>query len=135
MAAIDNLQLSSSTLPSGFVGPRLPARPRQEPPARSTLDQGDQLHISSAAPKPANDKPAEDLPGSQYDLPPPSNKDKWDTDFRKQALHYGQKGWARYGDLIKQVAHKKKIDPFILGAYVWNESNFDPNQDYSKGGM
>src|SRR5690242_1980172 len=115
----------------------------------------DRLHLPPAAAGPARSAPApaprdttpvsppsgsdtfkaDSLPGNQYDLPAPRNKDKWDNDFRRDALKYGQKGWARYGDLIKDVAARQHIDPYVLGAYVWNESNFNPNQDYSAGGM
>lgn len=67
----------------------------------------------------------------RYNFPPASRGDR----FARRGLNMkvGIQGWRRYGRLIKRVARTHQIDPFVLGAYVWVESEFDPNQDYTNG--
>lgn len=62
-------------------------------------------------------------------FPPPSRGDR----FARNGLNLaeGIKGWRSYGHLIKQVSREQKVDPFVIGAYIWVESNFDPRQDFA----
>lgn len=57
-----------------------------------------------------------------YNLLAPAH-DRWGVS-NQEAL----KGWAKYGSLIEEVAIANGLDPAILGAYVWTESNFDTHQ-------
>jgi hypothetical protein len=68
---------------------------------------------------------------NRYNFPSASRGDR----FAKHGLNLkvGIKGWRRFGKTIKRVAHEQKIDPYVLGAYCWVESGFDPEQDYSNG--
>jgi soluble lytic murein transglycosylase-like protein len=68
----------------------------------------------------------------RYNFPPASRGDRFARNGPD--LRTGIKGWKRYGKLIKRVAAEQKIDPYVLGAYVWVESKFDPRQDYSANG-
>jgi hypothetical protein len=75
------------------------------------------------------------LPHPNFDQLTPYNlmapaKDRWGL-TPKQALS----GWAKYGALIEKVAIEHGLDPVILGAYVWTESNFDTNQYYAARGL
>jgi hypothetical protein len=65
----------------------------------------------------------------RYNFPPPSRGDR----FARNGLDIkeGIKGWRRFGRLIKVVARDEGVDPFVLGAYVWVESNFNPRQDFA----
>lgn len=65
----------------------------------------------------------------RYNFPPPSRGDRFAP--RGLVLKQGIKGWARYGHIIKAVAKQEKVDPYVIGAYIWVESNFDPHQDYA----
>ncbi|HEY9854698.1 MAG TPA: hypothetical protein V6D05_03090 [Stenomitos sp.] len=58
-----------------------------------------------------------------YNLLNPA-KDRWGLTAKEAQL-----GWQKYGPIIEQVAIEQDIDPLILGAYVWTESNFDTRQD------
>lgn len=58
-----------------------------------------------------------------YNLLNPA-KDRWGLSAKEAEL-----GWQKFGPLIEQVAIEQGIDPLILGAYVWTESNFDSRQD------
>ncbi len=64
-----------------------------------------------------------------YNLLMPA-KDKWGLSLKEAEL-----GWAKYGPLIERVAIEQGIDPLILGAYVWTESNFDTRQDTRARGL
>lgn len=64
-----------------------------------------------------------------YNLMTPA-KDRWGLTAKQ-----GLEGWRKYGLLIEEVAVEHGIDPLILGAYVWTESNFDTNQDYAARGL
>lgn len=70
---------------------------------------------------------------TRYNFPPPSRGDR----FARGGLDWarGEKGWRRWGSLIRSVAQREGVDPYVLGAYVWVESAFDPHQDYAAGGM
>jgi hypothetical protein len=65
----------------------------------------------------------------RYNFPPPSRGDR----FARNGLNLkeGIKGWTRYGKIIKAVSKEQRVDPFVIGAYIWVESNFDPHQDYA----
>lgn len=67
----------------------------------------------------------------RYNFPPPSRGDR----FARSGLNLAQglRGWQRYGKVIKSIASTHRVDPFVIGAYVWLESGFDPNQDYRRG--
>lgn len=67
----------------------------------------------------------------RYNFPPPSRGDR----FARSGLNLkpGIQGWRRYGDLIKRIANTHRIDPYVLGAYIWVESGFDERQDYRRG--
>jgi hypothetical protein len=69
------------------------------------------------------------LPG--YNFPPPSRGDR----FARRGLNFrvGIRGWRRFGALIKDTARGHGVDPFVVGAYIWVESEFDPQQDYVRG--
>lgn len=69
----------------------------------------------------------------RYNFPPPSRGDRFARGGLDWAL--GRRGWARWGALIHRVAQREGVDPYVLGAYVWVESAFDPHQDYAAGGM
>lgn len=75
------------------------------------------------------------LPHPNFDQLTPYNllapaKDRWGLS-PKQAID----GWNKYGRLIEEVAIAHGLDPVILGAYVWTESNFDTNQYYAARGL
>ncbi|MNY03199.1 hypothetical protein D3C86_1358050 [compost metagenome] len=77
----------------------------------------------------------EALPHKRHDELTPYNlltpaKDRWGLTAKE-----GMIGWQRYGALIEKVAIEQQIDPLILGAYVWTESNFDTNQDTRRRGL
>ena len=67
-----------------------------------------------------------------YNFPPATRGDR----FARNGLSMkvGIRGWRRYGKLIKRVASEQRIDPYVLGAYVWVESAFDARQDYRANG-
>lgn len=67
----------------------------------------------------------------RYNFPPASRGDR----FARKGLNLkvGIKGWRRFGALIKRISRKHKVDPFVLGAYIWVESEFDDRQDYVRG--
>lgn len=68
-------------------------------------------------------------PHSRYNFPRASRGDR----FAPKGLvtREGIKGWARYGSLIKDCAKQQGVDPYVVGAYIWLESGFDPKQDYA----
>lgn len=75
------------------------------------------------------------LPHPNFDQLTPYNllapaKDRWGLS-PKEAI----KGWTKYGSLIEEVAIAHGLDPVILGAYVWTESNFDTNQYTAARGL
>lgn len=75
------------------------------------------------------------LPHPNFDQLTPYNlmapaKDRWGLS-PKQAI----RGWNQYGGLIEEVAITHGLDPVILGAYVWTESNFDTNQYTAARGL
>lgn len=77
----------------------------------------------------------ETLPHKRHDDLSPYNllnpaKDRWGLTVKE-----GELGWQKYGGLIEQVAIEQEIDPLILGAYVWTESNFDAQQDTRQRGL
>lgn len=67
-----------------------------------------------------------------YNFPAATRGDR----FARHGLQFkaGIRGWRRYGRMIKRVARAYDIDPYVLGAYVWVESGFNPHQDYSDDG-
>jgi hypothetical protein len=67
----------------------------------------------------------------RYNFPPPSRGDRFAR--RGLNLKVGIKGWRRYGAVIKRIARTHRIDPYVLGAYIWVESEFDAGQDYVRG--
>jgi soluble lytic murein transglycosylase-like protein len=69
---------------------------------------------------------------ARYNFPPASRGDRFARNG--PSMKVGIQGWRKYGPLIKRVAAEQRIDPYILGAYVWVESKFDPRQDYSANG-
>jgi hypothetical protein len=64
-----------------------------------------------------------------YNLLSPG-KDRWGV-----SISEGLKGWKAYGPLIEEVAIAHGLDPAILGAYVWTESNFDTRQLNASGNL
>lgn len=75
------------------------------------------------------------LPHPNFDQITPYNmlapgKDRWGI-----SPAHGIKGWQRWGSVIEEVAIAHGLDPAILGAYVWTESNFDTNQHYAARGL
>ncbi len=75
------------------------------------------------------------LPHPNFDQVTPYNllapgKDRWGV-----SPATGIKGWSRWGSLIEEVALRHGLDPAILGAYVWTESNFDTHQYYAARGL
>jgi soluble lytic murein transglycosylase-like protein len=75
------------------------------------------------------------LPHPNFDQLTPYNllkpgKDRWGV-----SVQTGLKGWKQWGPLIEEVAIAHGLDPAILGAYVWTESNFDTNQYYAARGL
>ena len=66
-----------------------------------------------------------------YNFPPPSRGDR----FARRGLNFrvGIRGWRRFGGLIKEASRARGVDPFVVGAYIWVESEFDPHQDYVRG--
>lgn len=64
----------------------------------------------------------------RYNFPTASRGDRFAPDGI--SLRHGRIGWKRFGPLIKRVAKAQHINPFVLGAYIWLESGFDPDQDY-----
>lgn len=77
----------------------------------------------------------EALPHKRHDELTPYNlltpaKDRWGLTVKEGLI-----GWQRYGALIERVAIEQQIDPLILGAYVWTESNFDTQQDTRRRGL
>lgn len=67
----------------------------------------------------------------RYNFPPASRGDR----FARKGLNLkvGIKGWRRFGGLIKRIAGTHRVDPYVLGAYIWVESEFDARQDYVRG--
>ncbi|HEY9721442.1 MAG TPA: hypothetical protein V6D47_05485 [Oscillatoriaceae cyanobacterium] len=57
-----------------------------------------------------------------YNLLAPAH-DRWGVSAQEAV-----KGWQRYGTLIERAAIAHRLDPAILGAYVWTESDFDTHQ-------
>lgn len=77
----------------------------------------------------------EALPHKRHDELTPYNlltpgPDRWGVTERE-----GIRGWGRFGELIERVAVEQAIDPLILGAYVWTESNFDSGQETRQHGL
>ncbi|MDB5099677.1 MAG: hypothetical protein JWM80_4098 [Cyanobacteria bacterium RYN_339] len=75
------------------------------------------------------------LPHPNFDQKTPYNllapgHDRWGV-TTQEAI----KGWSRFGRVIEQQALALNLDPAILGAYVWTESNFDAHQYNASGGM
>jgi hypothetical protein len=75
------------------------------------------------------------LPHPNFDQKTPYNllspgRDRWGV-TTQEAI----KGWKAFGGVIEEVALSLGLDPAILGAYVWTESNFDTNQYNASGGM
>lgn len=75
------------------------------------------------------------LPHPNFDQKTPYNllapgHDRWGVSTQEAI-----KGWSRFGHLIEDVSLSLGLDPAILGAYVWTESNFDPNQYNASGGL
>lgn len=75
------------------------------------------------------------LPHPNFDQKTPYNllapgHDRWGVSTAEAI-----KGWSRFGQVIEQQALTLGLDPAILGAYVWTESNFDPHQYNASGGM
>lgn len=64
-----------------------------------------------------------------YNLMVPA-RDKWGYTAKE-----GIRGWEQYRPFIEQAAIEVGIDPMILGAYIWTESNFNTYQDNREGGM
>ena len=64
-----------------------------------------------------------------YNLLSP-NEDRWGLSVQEGLI-----GWQKYGSLIEKVAIEQGIDPLILGAYVWTESDFDTYQYNRHGDM
>lgn len=91
--------------------------------------------LSASGRGPASKPPGSlDRAGStapRYNFPPPSRGDRFAR--RGLNLKVGIKGWRRFGGLIKRVADVHRIDPYVLGAYIWVESEFDDRQDYVRG--
>lgn len=91
--------------------------------------------ISANGPVPVSKHPSSlDRAGStahRYNFPPASRGDR----FARKGLNLkvGIKGWRRFGGLIKRIARVHHVDPFVLGAYIWVESEFDAHQDYVRG--
>jgi hypothetical protein len=69
---------------------------------------------------------------ARYNFPPASRADRFSRSG--PSVKVGITGWRKYGKLIKKVAAEQRIDPYVLGAYVWVESKFDANQDYAANG-
>lgn len=69
--------------------------------------------------------------GARYNFPAATRGDR----FARSgiSMRTGIRGWKRYGKLIKQTAAQERIDPYVLGAYVWVESRFDEKQNYKRG--
>lgn len=69
----------------------------------------------------------------RYNFPPPSRGDR----FARHGLDLktGARGWRKYHKNIKRAAAQAGIDPYVLGAYVWLESEFNPRQNYARGDM
>lgn len=57
-----------------------------------------------------------------YNLLAPT-RDRWGVSAQEAV-----RGWQRYGALIERAAIAHGLDPAVLGAYVWTESNFDARQ-------
>lgn len=75
------------------------------------------------------------LPHPNFDQLTPYNllspaKDRWGLS-PKEAI----RGWEKFGALIEEVAIAHDLDPVILGAYIWTESNFDTNQYTAARGL
>jgi hypothetical protein len=75
------------------------------------------------------------LPHPNFDQKTPYNlmspgRDRWGV-TTQEAI----KGWKSFGGVIEEAALSLGLDPAILGAYVWTESNFDTNQYNASGGM
>lgn len=66
-----------------------------------------------------------------YNFPPPSRGDRFAR--RGLNLRIGIRGWRRFGGLVKRHAEAYRVDPLVVGAYIWLESGFDPRQDYARG--
>lgn len=75
------------------------------------------------------------LPHKRHDELTPYNlltpaKDRWGLTPKEGLI-----GWSKYGQLIERVVIEQGIDPLILGAYVWTESNFDTRQETRQHGL
>lgn len=75
------------------------------------------------------------LPHPNFDQVTPYNllapaRDRWGISVKQ-----GVQGWQRYGALIEEASLRYGLDPAILGAYIWTESNFDTNQYYAARGL
>ena len=75
------------------------------------------------------------LPHPNFDQVTPYNllapgRDRWGV-----SPATGIKGWQRWGAAIERAAIAHGLDPAILGAYVWTESNFDHRQRYEARGL
>lgn len=75
------------------------------------------------------------LPHPNFDQVTPYNllapaKDRWGISVKQ-----GVKGWQTYGAMIEEAALRYGLDPAVLGAYIWTESNFDTNQYYAARGL
>ncbi|MEB3285753.1 MAG: hypothetical protein VKN33_10750 [Candidatus Sericytochromatia bacterium] len=68
---------------------------------------------------------------SGYNFPPPSRGDRFAR--RGLDLRVGIRGWRQFGGLIKRQSAAVGIDPLVLGAYIWLESEFNPRQNYVRG--
>jgi hypothetical protein len=99
------------------------ARPQPQPePAKP---------VPAATVTPAATRQGSTVKRPRYNFPAASRGDR----FARAGLdlHKGRRGWTKYGPMIKAVSHDHGIDPHVLGAYVWVESGFNPNQDYRHG--
>lgn len=75
------------------------------------------------------------LPHPNFDQKTPYNllmpaHDRWGISTQEAV-----KGWSRFGQQIEEASLALGMDPAILGAYVWTESNFDANQYNASGGL
>lgn len=75
------------------------------------------------------------LPHPNFDQLTPYNllapaKDRWGLTAKEAII-----GWSKYGSLIEEVAIAHGLDPVVLGAYIWTESNFDTNQYTAARGL
>ncbi|MFP5504523.1 MAG: hypothetical protein ACLGIN_18715 [Candidatus Sericytochromatia bacterium] len=97
------------------------------------LPAGNALLAAPEAPQ-ATRVAAVDRRGStlpRYNFPSATRGDRFAR--RGLSMKVGVRGWTRYQKLIKRVAYEHQIDPYVLGAYIWVESEFDERQDYTRG--